>query len=215
MTRAGLACALLMTMTSAVEAHQLDEYLQAARITISPSRVEIDLHLTPGVAVAPGIVASIDEDGDALVSPQELERYARRVMEEVTLRIDDRAAPLALERTDAPGGDEFGDGLGTIRIYAVARTALTSGLHRVHFENAHARGQSVYLVNATKPATNEVAIRAQERDRLQHGIDLDVEVGSATPPAIVWMMTIAFVFGLRWRALRQFGGLSTIRPSSR
>ena len=46
------AVAILLTLGAGAFAHRLDEYLQAARIAVDNGRVDLDLDLTPGAAVA-------------------------------------------------------------------------------------------------------------------------------------------------------------------
>ena len=51
-----------------VSAHRADEYLQAARLAIDPARVQIELDLTPGIALAEAIIADIDRNRDGSLS---------------------------------------------------------------------------------------------------------------------------------------------------
>ena len=54
--------ALVLAAIAAVpaSAHRRDEYLQAARIAIEPGRVLASLVLTPGIAIANGLLGEID-----------------------------------------------------------------------------------------------------------------------------------------------------------
>jgi hypothetical protein len=47
-----IACAALLA-GSRLDAHGLDEYVQAARVAVSADALVVHLALTPGVAVAP------------------------------------------------------------------------------------------------------------------------------------------------------------------
>ena len=49
-----VACALLPC-----HAHRLDEYLQAALITLQKDRVQLEISLTPGVAVLPAVLLAL------------------------------------------------------------------------------------------------------------------------------------------------------------
>ena len=51
-----------------VSAHRRDEYLQAARLAIDPGRVQLELDLTPGIALADAIIADIDRNRDGSLS---------------------------------------------------------------------------------------------------------------------------------------------------
>ncbi len=72
--RAGRSTALALALTAAVaistaaSAHRRDEYLQAARLAVEPGRVELELDLTPGIAVSAATIADIDRDRDGVLS---------------------------------------------------------------------------------------------------------------------------------------------------
>jgi nickel/cobalt transporter (NicO) family protein len=187
MTRTLLALVLALAWAPRVEAHQLDEYLQAARLALSMDRVAIELDLTPGVSIAPQIFAIVDSDGNGRASPQEIERYARAVIDDLSLRVDGRPYSMTLTRAEAPSWTEIQEGTGTFRVEAFAEMpGLKQGRHRLAFENRHHTADAVYLVNALKPEDNDILIHAQSRDVLQHSIDVDVEVTTAVEPA-TWL----------------------------
>jgi hypothetical protein len=75
---------------TSASAHRLDEYLQAARIEIGAGRVELELALTPGIAIAGSIVADIDRDRDGSLSRQEQQAYATSVLSAIDLEADGR-----------------------------------------------------------------------------------------------------------------------------
>ena len=184
-----LALGVLLALASPAESHRLDEYLQATRLAFSLDRVVVELDLTPGVSVAPAIFAMVDRDGDARVSPIEIEGYARRVLQDLSLRIDGRPSSLTLVRAESSSWDEFREGLGTIRVEAFTDAAFRKGPHHVVFENAHERAIGVYLVNALIPSTADVAIGAERRDALQRRIDLDVDVTTSFDAASWLILT--------------------------
>ena len=183
MTRRSAACALALVLAASVpvDGHQLDEYLQATRLSIARNRIVVDLTLTPGVSIAPRVFAAIDRDGDGRVSPPEIQDYARRVLEDLSLTLDGRRRPLALVRSESASWDEIQQGAGTIRVLAEAEApALAPGAHLVRYENAHESASGVYLVNALAPSDTTIDIRSQRRDRMQHFIELNVDMGGAT-----------------------------------
>jgi hypothetical protein len=75
---ARVATAVALTMLASVPAlaHRRDEYLQAARIAVEPSRIAIELDITPGMAMAPAVVALLDGDRDGQISEREARAYA-------------------------------------------------------------------------------------------------------------------------------------------
>ncbi len=185
-----LALGVLLALASPVQSHRLDEYLQATRLAFSLDRVVVELDLTPGVSVAPQIFAMVDRDGDAHVSPLEIEGYARRVLQDLSLQIDGRLSSLTLVRAESPSWDEFREGLGTIRVEAFTDAAFRKGRHQVVYVNAHEPAIGVYLVNALIPSTADVTIGAEHRDALQRRIDLDVGVTTSFDPAS-WLMLMS------------------------
>ena len=78
-----------------ISAHRRDEYLQAARVSIEPEAVHLELDLTPGIALADGIIADIDRNRDGSLSQDEQQAYAALVVRELTLAAD--GAPVRAE----------------------------------------------------------------------------------------------------------------------
>lgn len=201
MTKTLTAIAVLVACAQTVAAHQLDEYLQAARIAIELERIVLELNLTPGVAVASQIFATIDRNGDIRVSPSEIEAYGRQVLLDLALDVDGMSMPLTLVGAESPAWPEMRDGVGTIRLTAAADARLRPGRHQLHFVNNHRSDISVYLLNALMPASSAIVIREQERDVLQHGIRLEFD--RSTPyTSAAWILfplfaaaTLAFRFG--------------------
>src|SRR5262245_61337231 len=76
---AGIAFVAIAGLARGASAHRLDEYLQAARIGIDPGRVQLELDLTPGVAVAGKVIGDIDRDRDGVLSADEKRAYAAQV----------------------------------------------------------------------------------------------------------------------------------------
>ncbi|HEX3982849.1 MAG TPA: hypothetical protein VHX12_04075 [Acidisoma sp.] len=56
---------LAMILAGEAGAHRLDEYLQATLIGVTRDGVDIEINLTPGVAVLPVVMAKIDRNRDA------------------------------------------------------------------------------------------------------------------------------------------------------
>jgi hypothetical protein len=187
MKRVLLAVGFLIAWAPRAEPHQLDEYLQATRLGISPDRLDVEIDLTPGVSVASRIFALVDGDGDGRVAPGEIEAYARRVVADLVLRVDDRPYALTLVRAESPSWAEISDGTGRIRVEAVADVPLrTRGRHHIFYENQHRSANDIYLVNALKPLSSRIEVVAQRRDTLQHSIAVDVVVRT-TLDSFIWV----------------------------
>jgi hypothetical protein len=69
-----IGVAILLILPTRAVAHRLDEYLEATILSVEKNRVEISMRLVPGVTVSPTVIASIDTNGDGLLS--EAERQA-------------------------------------------------------------------------------------------------------------------------------------------
>ncbi len=195
--RCAVLAVCLATLPSA-SAHRLDEYLQATRLSIDLERVDLEIDLTPGVAVASKIIDSIDTNRDGEISSAEGAAYARRMLRSVTLSVDGLAAPILLVETHFPTPGDMSQGIGTIQLRATAKVpAAGAGRHRVSFLNAHQPESSVYLVNALIPANSRIQIADQRRDRAQHGLTLDYTVAGDAPPVRAFAVLIGLLLAGR------------------
>jgi hypothetical protein len=172
--------------TADLSAHRRDEYLQAARIAIAPGRVELQLDLTPGIAVADSIVADIDRDGDGLFSAKETAAYVERVVSGIGLDVDGRALQVHVTSANFPSASfpaagAFKNGEGVIQLeLEAALPTLTAGAHHLTYRNAHRPDIGVYLANALLPDTDRVAINAQRRDPEQRELTIDYDLREAS-----------------------------------
>lgn len=188
----------------------LDEYVQAAQVSLAPDGARVELRLVPGVEVAERVFASIDDDGDGQISSAEEEIYARRVMQDIFLEVDGRGTPLTLTRVEFPSRREMQEGVGAIRLDLAAEVDLSAaGEHRLSFRNYHLPEFSVYLINALVPSSGEIKLGAMERDTLQREMRLSFRVARAdarVPPSrarvFVLCLCLSPLFPL-WRYLRR------------
>ena len=151
--------------STGLSAHRRDEYLQAARLAIDPDRVQIALDLTPGIAVAEGILTEIDRDANRAISAAEARAYSERVLSAIALDVD--GMPLHVELVDSafPTIESLGRGEGTTRIHAVApMPPQADGLHHLRYRNTYRSDIGVYLANALVPTSDLVTVAAQRRD---------------------------------------------------
>jgi hypothetical protein len=185
-------CVWLATLPAA-SAHRLDEYLQATRLSVDIERVDIEIDLTAGAAVASKVFAWIDVNRDGEISGAEGEAYAQQVLRSVALKLDGRPATIRLVESSFPQLSEMSLGVGTIRLRAVAKVpAVGAGRHQVSFLNVHQPELSVYLVNALVPENPRVQLGEPQRDFAQHGLTLDYSILSDAPLA----RTFALLAGL-------------------
>ena len=206
-----LTAAIVAAAVVEISAHRRDEYLQAARVAVDERRVDVELDLTPGIAVAAAVTAEIDRNGDSRLSPEEQHDYVRRVLNDAALHVDGRAVRLQAVESSFPDPAAFDRGEGTIRIHAAADLPrLASGSHQVLFRNAHRRDLGVYLANALVPQTSAVAIGAQRRDPDQRELTIDYSLTASDAPSSsrLWLFAlcgaaVAVAFVLRPSAPRQ------------
>lgn len=202
-----LAVAMAVAAVSAVSAHRLDEYLQAATLDIDLTRVELELDLTPGVDVAAAVIADIDRDGNGVVSSDERSAYANRVLKAIELQLD--GAPLGIQLTSSrfPELDELRAGEGIIQLRSTAALARQDpGTHHLFFRNTHRRDRAVYLANALAPRVARIEITAQRRDPTQSDLAIDYVVHSGRTSRLAWLLsglTGTLIIGLGLLSLRR------------
>ena len=98
--RARVALTVLLVCAAiprTADAHRLDEYLQATRISIAADRINVEINLTPGAAVADDVFAAIDTDRNETISPAEGSAYVESFVRSLSLNIDGVLRPLSLD----------------------------------------------------------------------------------------------------------------------
>jgi hypothetical protein len=194
------AAALMFLFLSGVaSAHRLDEYLQATLISVERGHVDVSMRLIPGIAVSADVIASIDTNGDGVLSPQEQCNYAQRVLSELALRIDGKKLVPKLKSAEFPKIQEMRDGVGEIRIEYTAELPGGGPDRKLILENNNHRQRAVYLVNALAPGDPGISIVAQKRNQVQSIYELDYAQSSATSGSFPtsWWMPNLFQLGMR------------------
>jgi hypothetical protein len=173
MRRILVSALLALASIGGAAAHRLDEYLQATLIGVTRDGIDVEIQLTPGVAVLPVVMAVIDQDRDGWISPEEERAYVGRVAQEVALRVDGVPAPLSLIESNFPAIEAMREGLGTIRM----KLRATRGGHELRFENRHLPQVSAYLVNCLAAPSDGLVVRRQKRDEAQRSIEFEYSFG--------------------------------------
>ena len=157
---------MLIIAGAGLSGHRRDEYLQAARLSLDPERVRIELDLTPGIAVAESVLAEIDRDKTSAISADEAQAYVAIVRNAIRIEIDGRVLPVELVTSTFPVVEAMREGEGAIRVELTAvLPALSAGAHRLLYRNSHRPDIGVYLANTMKPASDRVAVTSQRRIR--------------------------------------------------
>ena len=161
-----MGCSLLLALT--VQAHRLDELLQATLIALGPDTVGIEINLTPGVEIAQALISRMDTNRDGAISSSEARDFAAEVLQFVGLKLDGRKLTLEQTGTSVSPPGELRAGVGFIHISATARLgSVPVGEHQLRYENSYLKGGSAYLVNALVPESPVVTILRQDRDERQ------------------------------------------------
>ncbi len=178
-----------VTMPAEPAAHRLDEYLQAARLSLARDRIALELDLTPGVNVASAIVPLLDRDGDNTISPAEAGAYGQGILKDLVVELDGRPVALTLTRVEAPSIDEMRDGSCTIRLQAAGNVeAVLAGRRRLDFQNNHQPAMSVYLANALVPEDRDLRVAGQTRDLRQQRVRVEYDVRPQWPARLLWLV---------------------------
>jgi hypothetical protein len=185
MRRCLLAAVLVLpALARPALAHRLDEYLQAAVISLEKDHVAVQLHLTPGVAVFGKVFGGIDTDGDGVISAAEERAYAEHVRGDLALSVDGHRSQLRLVSAAFPAVEKMKEGLGDI-VLNFETSLPPGGFNReLTFENHHQSGISVYLVNCLVPRDPDIRVTAQDRnyDQSYYRLNYTQAGGGPDPP---------------------------------
>jgi hypothetical protein len=170
---------LVLAWPWAIFAHRLDEFLQATLVTIEPDRVRLQINLTPGVAVAEKVLGLVDRNRDGAISTNEAAAYCELLKHDLSVKLDQRDLKLKCTASYFPGLAELRTGWGFIQIeFLMTTEQLAAGAHSLSIENRHLPKLSVYLINATRPASGSIRITKQTRNENQSTGEIQFTVDS-------------------------------------
>lgn len=200
----GAAIAILAVAATPAPAHRLDEYLQGTIVSIERNRFQAQLTLTPGVAVFPFVMAGIDTDGNGIVSPQEQQAYAARILQDLSLAIDGVRLTPQLLAVRFPAVDEMKEGQGAIQLDFAADLPRGGRHRKLTFENRHLARIAAYQINCLVPRDRDLRITAQTRNYTQSVYQLDYDDGGAPSESrLLWASPVALLLLFRlpfwWR----------------
>ncbi len=175
MRRIVAAVALFLVPHAAVFAHELDEYVQAALISLAPDRIDVQLRLVPGAEVFKRVLAGIDTNGDGAISNTEQQAYANRVVHDLVLTMNGHALTPEIVSTEFPPVDLMKAGLGEIHIALRVSGVTRAARQELVMENRHQRAISAYLVNTLAPRDRSLQIVAQRRSSDQSRYEVEYE----------------------------------------
>lgn len=193
--------ALWLAPATSAYAHRLDEYLQATTISVAPGHVAFWLRMTPGVAVAPAVLAQIDVDGDGALSPSEQDDYASKVAGGAAVSIDGVWTPLKLRAASFPTPAAMRAGSGDIVLDLDTSAPGGAGEHHLEYDQLPGPIRVVRLVNALVSSDADVRIVRQSRSPDQASYALTYTLGRSGQPdehsAAVAVVTTFAAHGIR------------------
>lgn len=172
-TRLIATVAVLLALAAGTLAHRLDEYLQATILSVEQDHILASMRLIPGVAVSSRIIASIDTNGDGVISVSEQRTYAERILHDLSITVDEKNVSPALVSQKFPAIQEIKEGVGEIQIDFTVDLPPGGSQRRIVFENHHQNAISAYLVNCLVPSDPNIRILAQNRNETQSFYQLD------------------------------------------
>lgn len=190
MKRVALAAIVFaLAMPAGSTAHQVDEYLQATRVSLARNRILLEIDLTPGATIASDVIARLDRDSDNTISPIEAAAYGQLVVRDLILKVDERPVAMTLAHVEIASLDALRRGIGAIQLRTVGDLESgVTGRRQVYFRNNHQPGVSVYLVNALIPEDGDVSVVGQTRNARQQEVRIDYNVGPQWPAQILWLV---------------------------
>ena len=186
------AAAVLLCLVRIASAHRLDEYLQATIISVDKDHIQASIRMIPGIAVSSSVIASIDSNGDGIISDAEQRAYAERVLGDLSLTVDGKRMQPKLVSVDFPQVELMREGLGEIHIEFTADLPHGGPNRRLILQNNHQKQNAAYLVNCLVPRYPDIRIVGQTRNERQSFYQLDyVQAGGPTSsPLRQWWTNI-------------------------
>jgi hydrogenase/urease accessory protein HupE len=185
-------------------AHRLDEYLQATTISVQTNKILLQMHLTPGVSVAAGLLAEIHPSHTETISDAEKIAYAEKVGRDVSLTVDGHPAHMRLVSYSFPELDLMTNGLGEILLKFEAQVPTGGKTRRITLENRHESSIAAYLVNTLIPDDPAIRILGQQRNYNQSFYQLDYASSDSSA-----QLAAAAPIGIK-KWLQQTGNMSVL-----
>lgn len=168
---------LLLLSTLSVFAHRLNEYLEATTISLSRSKVSLELRLTPGVSVAAEVLNKIDLNNDSQFSIEEQHVYLNALGRDLKLVLDGHTLPFYVTFSSFPTVESIAKGTGDIIVDFEVQVSESRASHQLQITNMHYKAIAVYLVNCLIPADAGIAVTNQTRNANQSFYQLAFTIG--------------------------------------
>lgn len=203
------AAAILLLAAAPAFPHRLDEYLQGAIIAVEKTRVDVEITLTPGVAVFSRLIPEIDTDGNGVISAAEQQAYVARILRDLSLKLDGQPLTPRLLSMEFPAIEDMKEGRGEIRIEFDAALPAGGPNRKLTLENHHQNRIAAYQVNCLVSRDPDIRILAQKRNYSQSFYELDfVQAGvPSNARSLAWLAALQKPLGtvglllIAWLAL--------------
>lgn len=175
----------LLTLSSAAFAHRLNEYLVATTINLSGNKVQLEVRLTPGVAVAADVLKDIDRNNDHQLSPAEQQAYVTRLAHDLSFTLDGRSMLLQPVAFTFPTVEAIKLGIGDIIVeFEAAIFPTEPSSHHLEIKNTHEPTIAVYLVSCLLPVNAGIHVDHQTRNADQSDYQLDFTISKLSLKAL-------------------------------
>ena len=164
------AIAILLVLPGTALAHRLDEIPPGDAPFARADRLVLKIDLTPGVQVAPALVARITTDRDGRISEEEGRAYANQVLNDVVLEADGRKQQLQLVRMTFPRSKRWARAWARFGSRRGPRGRLVPGRTGSFSKQPSAATEACTWSTRSFPASPEIEITSQDRDPLQREI---------------------------------------------
>jgi hypothetical protein len=165
--------ACLVSFVNPAVAHRFDEYLQSTLIAVESDRINVDVHLTPGVAVTPTVIAAIDTNGDGAFSDAEQRAYAAKVIQEMYLSLNRIRLVPKIVTVGFPSVAVIKEGCGEIHLGLTVDLPPSSPDRKLRLENNHQSGIAVYQVNSLVSRDPKIQLGKERRGYSQSVYELE------------------------------------------
>lgn len=167
--------ALLVAAISA-SAHRTSGLLQASLVEVLPTQVRIEVTLTPGIDIAPEIIALLDLNRDGEFSEIESEAWSELFMAKQNVTVDGQSLPLTLQSVRTSPLSEMTSGHAEIVMcFTGALGKLATRSRTIVCVNRYEPIPCAYQCNGLVPKAPGVRINSHRRDARQQELTLEAE----------------------------------------
>ncbi len=167
---------LFAAAASPAFAHRAEGFLQASLVGVSPSLIEVEVTLAPGIDTAPRFLSLLDTNGDRTVPTAESFAWAAKFMATQRVTLDGKPLPLTLLHVMAGPVDEMTTGHGGVLVRFTADPGtVTPGPHTIVCANHYAALPGTFQTNGLVPKIPGVRITSHRRDERQTELTLAAE----------------------------------------